>query len=134
MQAAARSWGNPLGHEAEQHRKAGCILHPNPRTGLKSPVTSVILLLQNHSNQQKQCWTWTSLKDNFSNANHSWATENHSLGFLLGQILHSQHQVQPELLDVLEKQEIFLAIPGFHQHAQPCGAWGVRMPSTYLLV
>ena len=73
-----------------------------------------------------------TLKDIFSNANNSWATENNSLGFLLVQILDSQHQVHPELLDVLEKQEIFMDIPVFQQCAQP-KAWGVKMPSTYLL-
>lgn len=68
-----------------------------------------------------------SLKDNFSNANNSWATKTNSLGFLLVQMLHSQHQVQPELLDVLEKQDIFMAIPGFQQHAQS-KAWDVKVP------
>lgn len=73
-----------------------------------------------------------SLKDNFGDANNSWATENSSLSFILVQVLHSQRLVQPELLDVPEKQDIFMAIPGFHQRAQP-KAWGVKMPSTYLL-
>lgn len=31
MWVAACSWGNPLGHEAGQCRKAGCILHPKSR-------------------------------------------------------------------------------------------------------
>lgn len=73
-----------------------------------------------------------SLKDNFGDANNSWATENNSLRFILIPVLHGQHLVQPELSDVPEKQDIFMAIPGFHQRAQP-KAWGVKMPSTYLL-
>lgn len=73
-----------------------------------------------------------TLKDNFSDANNSWVTENDSLGFLLVQILDSRHRVHPELLDVLKKQEIFMAVPVFQQRAQP-KAWGVKVPSTYLL-